>query len=363
MNYCVLMKMNKTILITGGAGFIGSNLAIKLKEKYPSMRIIAMDNLKRRGSELNIPRLKHAGINFVHGDIRNKEDFEEIEKFDLMIECSAEPSAMAGFNCSPSYALNTNLVGTLNCLEEVRKNNAGIVFLSTSRVYPINKMEELNFIEEETRYSLKKEQLIPGVSEKGISEKFPLEGWRSIYGATKFCSEVMIQEYISSFGIKGIINRCGVVAGPWQMGKTDQGLPGLWVAKHFFNGELSYIGFGGEGKQVRDILHIDDLFELIDIQINNLDKFNGGIYNVGGGLKNSTSLLELTKICENITGNKIEINSVIETRPADLKLFITDNSKIENLANWSPKRDITTTIKDIVNWMDENKIQLKIILS
>ena len=356
-------KMNKTILITGGAGFIGSNLAIKFKEKYPLIKIIAMDNLKRRGSELNIPRLKHAGITFVHGDIRNKEDFEEIEKFDLMIECSAEPSVMAGFNCSPSYALNTNLVGTLNCLEEVRKNNAGILFLSTSRVYPIDSMNQLNISEGETRYSLEKEQSIPGASEKGISEKFPLDGGRSIYGATKFCSEIMIQEYISSFGIKGVINRCGVIAGPWQMGKTDQGLLGLWVAKHFFKGELSYIGFGGEGKQVRDFLHIDDLFDIIDIQINNFNKFNGEVYNIGGGLNNSASLLELTKICEKIIGNRIKINPVIETRPADLKLFITDTSKVHALTGWFPRRDINTIIKDIVDWMDENKMQLKNILS
>src|SRR3989339_333736 len=128
----------KNILITGGAGFVGSNLALKLKAKYRGAEIFCMDNLKRRGSELNIPRLKAAGVNFVHGDIRNKEDFEEIGKNDLILECSAEPSVLAGITSSPSYLINTNLVGTINCLEFARQNREAFVFLSTSRVYPID---------------------------------------------------------------------------------------------------------------------------------------------------------------------------------------------------------------------------------
>ena len=111
------------ILITGGAGFIGANLALNLKRDYPDYEIICLDNLKRRGSELNVPRLIARNINFIHGDIRNKSDIENI-KFDLLLECSAEPSVLAGYGGSPSYLLETNLIGTLNCLEEVRKNNA-----------------------------------------------------------------------------------------------------------------------------------------------------------------------------------------------------------------------------------------------
>ena len=123
----------KSILITGGAGFVGSNLAVSLKKKYPALRIIVLDNLKRRGSELNIPRLKNYGIEFIHGDIRNPEDLELNFKIDLMLECSAEPSVLSGYDTNPRYIINTNLIGTVNCLELARRNKTDIIFLSTSK--------------------------------------------------------------------------------------------------------------------------------------------------------------------------------------------------------------------------------------
>jgi len=354
---------HQNILITGGAGFVGSNLALKLKEKYPEIKVTVLDNLKRRGSELNLPRLKEKGINFVHGDIRNKEDFEEVGKTDLILECSAEPSVLAGINSSPDYLINTNLLGTINCLEFARKNNSAFLFLSTSRVYPIDPINNLNLIEEETRFSLNDKQNSVGASGLGIAENFPLEGARSLYGTTKLCSELILQEYIYNYDLKGIINRCGVITGPWQMGKVDQGVFVLWVARHVFGGRLAYIGYGGKGKQVRDFLHIDDLFEVLDIQINDLDKFSGQVWNIGGGVENSVSLQELTKICEEVTGNKIEIAEVLEDRPADLKLFITDFSKIRNATGWEPQKDARQTIQDIYSWIKENENQLKTILS
>lgn len=353
----------KRILITGGAGFVGSNLAIKFKEKYPEIEMFVLDNLKRRGSELNLPRLKKAGINFVHGDIRNKEDFEEIKNIDLVLECSAEPSVLAGLDTSPSYLINTNLLGTINCLEFARKNNSAFIFISTSRVYPIESINKLKYKEEETRFSLEENQEITGASNDGIAENFSLEGARSLYGSTKLCSEIIIQEYMDSFGLRAIINRCGVITGPWQMGKVDQGVFVLWVAKHIFEGKLSYIGYGGEGKQVRDFIHIDDLFDILDIQVNDLLKYNGGIYNIGGGKENSVSLLELTKICEKITGNRVKITSVKENRPADLISFITDSRKIKNISGWAPKKNAEETVSDIAKWIDDNKDQLKDILS
>jgi len=351
------------ILITGGAGFVGSNLAIKLKKKYPNINIWVMDNLKRRGSELNIPRLKEKRINFIHGDIRNKEDFEEFNKIDLILECSAEPSVLAGINSSPNYLINTNLNGTINCLELARKNKAAFVFLSTSRVYPIDPINNLEFKEEETRFTAKDKQKISGVSSRGITEEFPLEGARSLYGATKLCSELIMQEYMYNFGIKGIINRCGVITGPWQMGKVDQGVFVLWVAKHYFKGELSYIGYGGEGKQVRDFIHIDDLFDILDIQINDMDKYNQRLFNVGGGLENSTSLQELTRVCEFVTGNEIKIGKIAEDRPADLRWFVTNSDKIQKITGLKPKKGLEQTVNDIFNWIKNNEKELKIILN
>jgi CDP-paratose 2-epimerase len=125
---------------------------------------------------------------------------------------------------------------------------------------------------------------------------------------------------------------------------------------------LKYIGYGGTGKQVRDILHVDDLVELIDLQIHQIEKFEGKIYNVGGGLENSASLLEMTKICEKITGNTITIASEKETRTADLRIFITDNSRIENEIGWQPKKSVETVFQDIYNWIKDNEKQLESIL-
>jgi CDP-paratose 2-epimerase len=346
--------MDLSVLVTGGAGFVGSNLAIKLKERHPGMRISALDNLKRRGSEFNIPRLHEAGIEFVHGDIRNKEDLPNCE-IDLILECSAEPSVIAGYNGSPDYLLNTNLVGTLNCLELARRQGAGFVFLSTSRVYPIHALGDLRYEENELRFVLDDEQPYPGASAHGIAEDFPLGGARSLYGATKLASEMFVEEYRAAYGIKTVVNRCGVITGPWQMGKVDQGVFALWMARHYFGGELSYFGYGGTGKQVRDFLHVADLFELVDAQIRDLDLFDGGTFNVGGGLEKSLSLLETTHMCEQITGKRIPIQQRPETRMADVPLYISDHRRITELCDWRPSRDSKQTLSDIYYWIRENE--------
>lgn len=354
--------MNKLLLVTGGAGFVGSNLAVSLKEKYPKYTILAFDNLKRRGSELNIIRLKENGIDFIHGDIRCKEDFEQVGKVDVVIDASAEPSVLMGIEQGAEYLINTNLTGTVNCLNFAVKNKAQFIFLSTSRVYPIQTLNQLSFKEDNTRFSLALRQKIAGVSKKGISENFPLEGSRSLYGATKLASELIIQEYHSFLNLQTVINRCGVIAGPWQMGKVDQGFVALWVAKHYWKQPLSYIGFGGKGKQIRDLLHINDLFNLIDYQIIHADKINGQTFNIGGGLQTSSSLLEMTKYCTEITGNKIKIQQVKQNRPADIKLYYSDNSKAEKIMGWKSKLSVQDIVEDTFNWIHKNENTLKNIL-
>jgi CDP-paratose 2-epimerase len=350
------------ILITGGAGFIGSSLCIKLKEKYPHFSIIAFDNLKRRGSELNLADFKKRGIEFIHGDIRNVEDLNSVEAFDVLIEASAEPSVMAGLNTDPSYIINNNLYGSINCFNICLKFKANLIFLSTSRVYPIDKIENANFAEEETRFSFTENQNERGISRTGISEDLNISGARSFYGTTKLSSELFIQEYSAFYNLKSAITRLSVIAGPRQMGKIDQGVATLWMARHYWNKPLDYIGYGGHGKQVRDILHIDDFFELVDLQIHNIEQFNGKIFNAGGGLQTSASLLEMTGLCSNITGNKIKINPVMQNRPADLRIYITDNTKIEKEIGWKPKKNIETIFADIFNWINKNDEQLKNIL-
>ncbi len=351
------------ILITGGAGFVGSNLAIEFKKNRKDTQVVAFDNLKRRGSELNIPRLKEVGIEFIHGDIRNREDFEALGKSDLVIECSAEPSVMAGVDSSPEYLLNTNLLGTVNCLEYVRKCSADIIFLSSSRVYPVRTINNLKFVEKPTRFELSDEQDVPGVSSGGYTEDFPLNGTRTLYGATKLASELIIQEYIEMYGLRGVINRCGLLTGSWQMGKVDQGVVVHWVAKHYYQQSLSYMGFGGKGKQVRDILHVKDLYRLLEIEINDMAVHNGEIYNVGGGLEQSISLLELTGLCQKYTGNKIPIISVYEDRVGDIRIYITDNSRITEKTGWKPEITVDQIIKEISIWIKENSEQLRPILA
>jgi CDP-paratose 2-epimerase len=351
--------MTRQVLITGGAGFVGSSLGLGLAQRYPDWKIIALDNLKRRGSELNIPRLKQAGIEFVHGDVRNAEDLEASALLvDLILECSAEPSVLAGYT-SPGYVLQTNLIGTINCLELARQNQADFIFLSTSRVYPIAYLNQLNYTETDTRFQLSEQQDLPGVSAFGISEQFPLDLPRSLYGSTKLASELIINEYGDAYGLRTLINRCGVLTGPWQMGKVDQGVFALWVANHYFQKSLKYIGYGGTGKQVRDFLHVADLLDLIDIQIANLAQFKGQTFNVGGGQDFSLSLYETTKLCQEITGNSIMIEAVPENRTGDMPIFITDSRKISSMTGWQPQRDGRKLIQDIFDWIYDHEKELK----
>jgi CDP-paratose 2-epimerase len=174
---------------------------------------------------------------------------------------------------------------------------------------------------------------------------------------------MLVQEYNALFGLQSVINRCGVLTGPWQMGKVDQGFIVLWLAKHQWKGELSYLGYGGTGKQVRDILHVNDLFRLVDWQMHNIDKVNGEVFNVGGGINSSVSLKELTAHCSNLTGNTIVINSIDQNRKADIPIYITDNTKITELSGWMPAYTVEETLQDILNWMKENEEMLKPILT
>jgi CDP-paratose 2-epimerase len=352
-----------TILVTGGAGFVGSRLAIGMREHGVAERVIALDNLRRRGSELNLTRLQEAGVEFLHGDVRNPEDLDAAGAVDLILECSAEPSVLAGYGGSPAYVVNTNLAGTVNCLEAARRHGAAMIFLSTSRVYPMETIRKLRYLEGESRFELAPEQETPGVSAEGISEAFPLEGLRSLYGATKLSSELILREYCALYGLRGIVNRCGVIAGPWQMGKVDQGVAVLWVARHVYGGSLQYIGYGGTGKQVRDLLHVDDLLELVLRQVGKLEELDGETFNVGGGLAVSTSLQELTAVCREVTGNTIEIGAEPDNRAADIPLYITDNAKVTAATGWLPSRNLRDVVADIYQWIEAHRDALAPILS
>lgn len=355
--------MTFRLLITGGAGFVGSSLACAFRRDHPDWQVIAFDNLKRRGSELAIARLRRSGVEFHHGDVRCADDLEAAGPADVLIECSAEPSVHAGYRDGPNYLIATNLGGTVNCLEHLRRHGGDFMFLSTSRVYPIGGLRALPFERQGDRIGLPAGAVGEGWSAAaGISESFPLAGARSMYGATKLASELLIEEYRAMYGMRAVVNRCGVLAGPWQMGKVDQGFIVLWMARHVYGGALAYSGFGGEGLQVRDILHVDDLYDLLSLQLLELDRHSGAVYNVAGGADHSVSLRELTELCQRLTGKFLQIGRVAETRPADVPYFVGDSRSVQASTGWRPQRRLEALLEDIHRWLIDQRIQVEPIL-
>ena len=346
------------VLITGGAGFVGGNLAVALAERRGEWEVVALDNLMRRGSELNLGRLREAGVEFVHGDVREPADLAAAGPFDAMVECSAEPSVLAGF-AATSYSVQTNLLGAFNCLERARAEGAFLVFLSTSRVYPVAPQRELALEETATRFELAETQPVPGAEPAGISEDFPMTGARTLYGATKLSAEHLIEEYADAFGLRAVTNRCGVIAGPWQMGKVDQGVFSWWLLSHRFGRPLSYIGYGGSGKQVRDLLHIDDLVDLVELQLGDPDGWSGVTANVGGGRECSLSLLETTALCRELTGNEVPIGAEPQTRPGDVPVYLSDCARLHSLTSWRPCRGPRDVLGDLLEWSAAHEDELR----
>jgi CDP-paratose 2-epimerase len=343
------------VLVTGGAGFVGASVCLALRRQRPDAEVVAFDSLKRRGSELNLPRLRDAGVQFVHGDVRERADLLGIEPLSAIVECSAEPSVLAGMGGGAAYVVQTNLIGAHNCLELARRDGAQMIFLSTSRVYPLRPLGELRLREDETRFTLEDEQPYEGASARGIAEDFPLAGARTLYGATKLSAELLVAEYGEAFGVPAVIDRCGVIAGPWQMGKVDQGVFTHWLLSHYTRQPLTYIGYGGAGKQVRDVLHIDDLCELILEQLADPAGWDGVTVNVGGGVEGSLSLAETTALCRELTGRTVEIAPVPENRPGDVPHYVSDCRRLHERTSWRATRAPRAVLEDTFNWIQENE--------
>lgn len=351
--------MSNTVLVTGGAGFIGSSLAIDFKRRTPGGRVIAFDNLRRRGAELNLARLREAGVEFRHGDVRIEADLRFDEPIDVLVECSAEPSVMAGRDGHVRYIVDSNLAGCVNCLELARHTGAAFVFLSTSRVYPTATLSALRYETQGARFRLLDDQPVAGAGSRGIAETFPLEGARTLYGATKLAAELLIAEYVDIFGVRAVINRCGVVSGPWQMGHSEQGVFAHWMFAHAFGRPLAYIGYGGLGHQVRDALHVDDLADLIHAQLGDRDRLRGDIYNAGGGIDGSASLAEFTELCARLTGVRLNVTSQPATRPGDVPIYVTDNAKVRARFGWSPRRSVEQIGRDLSAWIRAHEDALR----
>lgn len=329
----MIIDNDMKILVTGGCGFIGSNIAIFLKNKINKLTIHSLDNLNRNSSKINLERLKKHKIKNFKANISNKLKINLLTKYDFIIDCCAEVAVEAS-KLDIERVFSTNLVGTFNILEKAKKDKSNIIFLSTSRVYSIKKILSKVKNINNKKYNFK------------INENFSKESPISVYGFTKLSSEKLIQEYSFSNNIKYIINRLGVVSGPWQFGKQDQGFISLWLWKFINKKRLNYIGFGAYGNQVRDVIHVHDVCELIMEQIVTFKKINNKIFNVGGGLKNSISLKQLSEKSRKITGNNIDIGKIKKTSNYDIPYYVTDNRKIYSFYKWRVKRGIDTIIKD-----------------
>jgi CDP-paratose 2-epimerase len=338
------------VLVTGGAGFVGANLCVALAERHGDWEIVALDNL---------PRLEEAGVEFVRGDVRRRSDLEALAPIDALLECSAEPSVLAERSGEADYVVQTNLVGAWHCIELAADQDAQLIFLSTSRVYPLEPLRSLALEERGERFELLEEQPFSGASAQGVAEDFPIGGARTLYGTTKLAAELLIAELGEARGLRAVVDRCGVIAGPWQMGKVDQGVFTHWMLSHVFGWPLSYIGYGGTGRQVRDLLHVDDLVDLVEDQLLRPETWDGATVNVGGGREVSLSLAETTTLCREISGREIEIRSESDERPGDVPLYVSDCARAEALGGWIPQLGPRRILEDVHGWILEHGEQLR----
>ena len=340
------------VLVTGGAGFVGSSVCLALAAR--DVEVVAFDSLRRRGSELNLTRLREAGVAFVHGDVREPADLRGVADVAAIVECSAEPSVLAGMGDGADFAVQTNLVGAFNCLELARRDQAHLLFVSTSRIYPVAGLNRLALREGATRFTLEDDQPLAGASSRGVAEDFPLTGARTLYGATKLAAELLIGEY-GDAGVRTTIDRCGVIAGPWQMGKVDQGVFTHWLLAHHLGRPLSYIGYGGEGKQVRDLVHVDDVCALVVEQLAAPEAWDGVTVNVGGGVEGSLSLAETTELCRRLTGRSVPVEPLLEGRPGDVPCYVSDCSALFARSDWRPRRSPEEILGDIHRWIRDHE--------
>jgi CDP-paratose 2-epimerase len=335
------------VLISGVCGFVGSHLARYLLESHEGIVIVGLDNLSRPGSETNRTSLKRAGVRLFHGDIRMASDLETIPETDWVVDAAAQPSVLAGRDgkTSTRQLLEHNLLGTINLLEYCRAFHAGLILLSTSRVYSISALAGLPLRVESGAFTLDEGQPWPGgVSTAGAAECFSTEAPISLYGATKLASERLAQEYANSFGLRVWINRCGVIAGAGQFGTAEQGIFSFWLHAHAARRPLKYLGFGGLGYQVRDAMHPRDLARLVDFQLR-----SGGpeqLMNVSGGQRNSMSLRQLNEWCDTRFGAHAPAEDGSD-RPYDVPWLILDSGKALAATGWQPQIGINQILKEI----------------
>ncbi|MDK3159956.1 NAD-dependent epimerase/dehydratase family protein [Kamptonema cortianum] len=344
------------ILITGICGFVGSRLARKFAGLH---EVFGIDCFIRKGSGMNKPLLEGEGIKVFTGDIRNPSDLDELPAADWVIDAAANPSVLAGVDgqTSSRELMDHNLIGTLNILEYCKKHSAGMILLSTSRVYGIRELARLPLGIQGTRYEFAPaggEKNPADVSGQGITEEFSTQPPVSLYGVSKLASEQIALEYHYAFGFPLWINRCGVIAGAGQFGKVDQGIFSYWIHSWRESRPLKYIGFGGSGAQVRDCIHPDDIATLIAKQFAfPQDGSIPRIHNVAGGIENSMSLAELSGWCERRFGRK-QIARDDSARPFDIPWMVMDSSRAKKQFAWEARRSLSSILDEIAQFAQEN---------
>lgn len=337
------------ILITGVCGFVGSTIALALRQGWPDWEIVGLDNFIRPGSEINRAPLRKHGVRLVHADIRSTSDLETIARCDWILDAAANPSVLAGVDgkSSPRQLLEHNLFGTVNLLELARAWSSGFLMLSTSRVYSIRDLAAIAVKPIGSRFEPNsKKTKVAGFSSRGIAEDFSTAPPLSLYGCSKQASEILACEYAEAFKLPVFINRCGVLAGAGQFGKIDQGIFSFWIHSWRAQRPLKYIGFNGTGLQVRDCLHARDLVPLLVKQMKRPRKDAPRIINVSGGIKQSASLLELSAWCQNRFGRG-NISGTKEMRPFDVPWLVLDSSLAQKVWQWTPQTSLEAIWNEI----------------
>lgn len=352
------------VLITGIGGFVGSQLGLRMAAAHPEWKIVGIDNFSRPGSESNRERLQDRGVRLFHGDLRCASDLDGLPAVDWVIDAAANPSVLAGVDgrSSARQLVEHNLGGTLNLLDYCRAKSAGLVLLSTSRVYSIPPLEKLPVEAVDGRFHLKAGGALPvGVSAHGVNEEFSTAAPVSLYGATKLASEQMALEYGETFRFPVWVNRCGVLAGAGQFGRPDQGIVAYWIHSYLRRASLKYIGFGGSGAQVRDVFHPGDLLALILKQLGCAEQANRPrVINVGGGPANTFSLASLTAWCAARFGFQHPVAADPAVRPFDIPWMVMDDRVGRSAWDWEPKFSATEIFDEIAGHAEQHPEWLRL---
>jgi len=336
--------MKKKLLLTGGAGFIGTNLSLFFASK--GYQITIFDNFLRVGVKKNAKLLsrKIKGLKIIKGDLRNHKEIEKaVSGQDIIFHLAAQVAVTASV-IDPRTDFDTNALGTFNLLEAARlqKNKPIIIYSSTNKVY--GKMEEMKIVKKKTRYAYKDFPF-------GISEIMNLD-FHSPYGCSKGAADQYVRDYYRIYDIPTVVFRQSCIYGPHQFGVEDQG----WIAWFMIAISLNKpITIYGDGKQVRDVLHIDDLVRLFYSAVDKIDIAKGKVYNVGGGTKNTLSVwTEFGPLLDRLKGEKIKV-SFADWRPGDQEVYISDIRKVSKELNWKPKISVEKGISKLYKWISKNK--------